>query len=51
MNWKQALNDYQYFLKIERGLSDNSVQAYARDIRKFADFNEKYDSKSNQNTK
>jgi len=47
MNWKQALNDYQYFLKIERGLSDNSVQAYARDIRKFADFNEKYDPKSN----
>ena len=38
MNWNQALNDFKYYLKIERGLSENSVQAYARDIRKFANF-------------
>ncbi len=38
MNWNQALSDFKYYLKIERGLSENSVQAYARDIRKFATF-------------
>ncbi len=38
MNWEQALTDYRYYLKIERGLSENSVQAYVRDIRKFAEF-------------
>ena len=38
MKWHQALKDYGYYLKIERGLSENSVQAYARDIRKFSDF-------------
>ena len=40
MNWNQALNDFKYYLKIERGLSENSVQAYGRDIQKFADFRE-----------
>jgi integrase/recombinase XerD len=40
MNWNQALNDFKYYLKIERGLSENSVQAYGRDIQKFADFQE-----------
>ncbi len=40
MNWTQALNDFKYFLKIERGLSENSVQAYGRDLQKFANFQE-----------
>jgi len=40
MNWNQALNDFKYYLKIERGLSENSVQAYGRDIQKFANFQE-----------
>ncbi len=38
MNWDQALSDYKYYLRIERGLSENSLQAYGRDIRKFADY-------------
>ncbi len=38
MNWDQALKDFKYYLKIERGLSENSVQAYGRDIQKFAEF-------------
>lgn len=38
MNWEQALSDYKYYLKIERGLSVNSVQAYGRDIQKLADY-------------
>lgn len=40
MNWNQTLNDFKYYLKIERGLSENSVQAYGRDIQKFAKYQE-----------
>ncbi len=35
MNWQQALKDYQLYLKIERGLSLNSVDGYARDVKKL----------------
>ncbi len=38
MTWKDALKDYQYFLKIERGLSQNSISAYSRDILKLMNF-------------
>ena len=38
MTWNQALADYQQYLKIERGLSDNSITNYARDIRKLIGF-------------
>ena len=38
MTWKEALTDYQYFLKIERGLSANSVAAYSQDIKKLIRF-------------
>lgn len=32
MNWKQALADYRMYLKIERGLSENSIQNYNLDV-------------------
>ena len=38
MTWKDAIKDYQYFLKIERGLSHNSISAYRRDIVKLMNF-------------
>jgi integrase/recombinase XerD len=38
MTWKDALKDYQYYLKIERGLSENSISAYSRDIMKLIRF-------------
>jgi len=38
MTWKEAISDYKYFLKIERGLSANSVTAYAQDIKKLTAF-------------
>lgn len=42
MTWKNAIKDYQYFLKIERGLSENSISAYSQDILKLTKFlNEK----------
>ena len=43
MKWQEALHDYQLYLKIERGLSQNSVESYARDVHKlllFLDHNE-----------
>ncbi|WP_420322124.1 site-specific tyrosine recombinase XerD [Flagellimonas sp.] len=38
MNWEQALQDYQHYLKIERGLSDNSISSYAQDLQKLINF-------------
>jgi len=35
MNWSQALTDYCQYLKIERGLSDNSIANYRLDIKKL----------------
>ncbi len=38
MNWDQALQDYRHYLHIERGLSYNSIQNYAGDVKKLWDF-------------
>ncbi|WP_299010071.1 site-specific tyrosine recombinase [uncultured Tenacibaculum sp.] len=38
MNWKQTTYDYTNFLKIERGLSKNSIDSYKRDINKLSLF-------------
>ena len=35
MKWQHALKDYQLFLKIERGLSKNSIDSYALDLKKL----------------
>ena len=35
MKWKNALKDYSLYLKIERGLSINSVENYSRDVHKL----------------
>ena len=35
MKWQQALIDYELFLKIERGLSGNTVENYKRDVQKL----------------
>ena len=35
MKWNQALKDYVHFLKIERGLSDNTVNNYVLDVKKL----------------
>lgn len=35
MKWHDALKDYQLYLKIERGLSPNSITNYAYDIKKL----------------
>ena len=35
MKWQQALIDYELFLKIERGLSGNTIENYKRDVQKL----------------
>ncbi|WP_324025874.1 site-specific tyrosine recombinase XerD [Maribacter sp. BPC-D8] len=43
MNWKHALKDYTVYLKLERGLSKNSIQSYTMDIEKLMSFLETHD--------
>ena len=38
MSWESSIKGFKSYLQIERSLSDNSVQAYIRDIKKFANY-------------
>ncbi|MBT7815978.1 MAG: tyrosine-type recombinase/integrase, partial [Polaribacter sp.] len=38
MKWQNAIRDYQLFLKIERGLSQNTIDSYSRDLDKLTLF-------------
>ena len=38
MSWETSIKGFKSYLQIERSLSDNSVQAYIRDIKKFASY-------------
>ena len=38
MNWKGALKEYRNYLVLEKALSDNSVEAYLRDVKKLSAF-------------
>ena len=38
MNWEEAITDYLHYLRLERGLSENSVRSYRRDVRKLAGY-------------
>ena len=38
MNWQKALSNFRMYLRIERGLSENSIENYSLDIRSFKDF-------------
>lgn len=35
---KYAMEDFFHFLQIERGLADNTLKSYARDIRKYGEY-------------
>ncbi|PWG04258.1 site-specific tyrosine recombinase XerD [Polaribacter aquimarinus] len=35
MKWQNAIRDYQIYLKIERGLSKNTIQSYTNDLDKL----------------
>lgn len=42
MKWQHALKDYQLYLKIERGLSKNSIENYAHDVKKLIAYLEEH---------
>ena len=43
MKWLNALKDYKLYLKIERGLSKNSIDNYALDVKKLIAYLEDHD--------
>lgn len=40
MNWASAIKGFQAYLKLERSLSPNSIEAYTRDIERLYEFSE-----------
>jgi len=38
MNWKRALEEYRNYLVLEKALSDNTVEAYLRDVSKLSSY-------------
>ena len=37
-SWKSTLRGYTDYLALEKGLSENSIEAYKRDVNQFAEF-------------
>ena len=35
MKWQQGIEDYMAYLRIERGLSENSIANYALDLKRL----------------
>ena len=38
MNWSEKITDFSNFLKFEKSFSDNTLDAYVRDIKKLESF-------------
>ena len=38
MNWLEAISKFKLFLKIERGLSENSIESYSSDLKSLHNF-------------
>ena len=51
MSWKQSIKEFKTYLKIERSLSDNTIDSYLRDVRKLAKFSEEKELDELQITK
>lgn len=43
MKWQNAIKDYNHYLKIERGLSQNSIDNYTRDVQKLMFYLDQHD--------
>ena len=35
LTWKQAIKDFETYLRLEKSLSENSIEAYINDINKL----------------
>ena len=44
MKWQEAIQDFTHYLKIERGLADNTIQNYRLDILKLANYLSEYNA-------
>ena len=51
MSWKQSIKEFKTYLKIERSLSDNTIDSYLRDVKKLAKFSEEKELDELQITK
>lgn len=49
MNWDEKIKDFEHFLKFERNFSDNTLDAYIRDIKKLKEFAETEIQKTPEN--
>ena len=50
MNWQSAIKGFQAYLKLEKGLSANSIEAYSRDIDKLQQYADIQPDKLNPET-
>ena len=35
MQWKKALEEYGYYLRLEQGLSENTIEGYQFDVKRL----------------
>jgi len=47
LDWRSAIKGFQAYLKLEKGLSDNSIEAYSRDIDKLQQYADTQTTKLN----
>ncbi len=40
LDWEHYIKDFVSYLKVEKGLAENSISAYHNDVRKLADFSQ-----------
>ena len=38
MKWIKVIEDYQFYLKIEKGLAQNSIDSYHNDVKKLLSY-------------
>lgn len=38
MNWEKSIHDFELYLRLEKSLSENSIEAYLHDVRKLQAF-------------
>lgn len=50
MNWKNALEDYRQYLRIERGLAANTITNYSFDVQKLISYLEEHKIESSPET-